>query len=141
MKISLLLQSICLLLLHITRFELCSKLKNWISHFVEKLQGYLHWYQFWGKVSNSFFHHIKLFSITIFLFDIPFLQPSFIIAIFALEENTEDHLSIGDAKLQKKETSPTTVVSKRSSLVDALMHYIERADDLIKRFKHTVLCT
>ncbi|KHN05465.1 nucleoporin NUP188 homolog [Glycine soja] len=67
-------------------------------------------------------------------------QPSFIIAIFALEENTEDHLSIGDAKLQKKETSPTTVVSKRSSLVDALMHYIERADDLIKSNPRILLC-
>ncbi|KAG4385084.1 hypothetical protein AAZX31_12G023600 [Glycine max] len=67
-------------------------------------------------------------------------QPSFIVAIFALEENTEGHLSIGDAKLQKKETSPTTVVSKRSSLVDALMHYIERADDLIKSNPRILLC-
>ncbi|TKY67768.1 Nucleoporin NUP188-like [Spatholobus suberectus] len=67
-------------------------------------------------------------------------QPSFIVAIFAPEENTEDHLSIGDVKLQKNETSPIPVVSKRSSLVDALMHYIERADDLIKSNPRILLC-
>jgi len=49
-------------------------------------------------------------------------------------------VSIGDAKLQKKETSPIHVVSKRSSLIDALVHYIERADDLIKRFKLFNIC-
>jgi len=63
------------------------------------------------------------------------LQPSFIVAIFAPEENTKDHLSIGNAKLQKEETSPIHAVSRKPSLIDALVHYIERADDLIKRFK------
>lgn len=63
------------------------------------------------------------------------MQPSFIVAIFAPEENTKDHLSIGDAKLQKEETSPIHAVFRKPSLIDALVHYIERADDLIKRFK------
>lgn len=69
-----------------------------------------------------------------FLIRHSFLQPSFIVAIFAPEENTEEHLSTGDAKLQKNETSLLPTVSKKSSLVDALMYYIQRADDLIKRF-------
>ncbi|KAE9620270.1 hypothetical protein Lalb_Chr01g0001341 [Lupinus albus] len=58
-------------------------------------------------------------------------QPAFIVAIFSPEFN-EDQLSNGDAKLQKNETSLAPLVSKKSNLVDALVHYIERADDLIK---------
>lgn len=63
------------------------------------------------------------------------MQPSFIVAILASEENNKDHSSIGgDAQLQRNETSVVPLVSKDSSLVDALMNYIERADDLIKRY-------
>nr|KYP39665.1 hypothetical protein KK1_039024 [Cajanus cajan] len=88
------------------------------------------------SVSNE-----DLFVATVNLFtSAAHYQPSFIVAIFAPDENTEDHLSIGDAKLQKNETSPIPVVSKRSSLVDALMHYIERADDLIKSNPRILLC-
>lgn len=88
------------------------------------------------SVSNE-----DLFVATVNLFtSAAHYQPSFIVAIFAPDENTEDHLSIGDAKLQKNETSPIPVVSKRSSLVDALMHYIERGDDLIKSNPRILLC-
>ncbi|OIV99597.1 hypothetical protein TanjilG_17407 [Lupinus angustifolius] len=65
-------------------------------------------------------------------------QPAFIVAIFAREFN-EDQLSNGDAKLQKNETSLAPLVSKKSNLVDALVHYIERADDLIKSNPHILL--
>ncbi|XP_027354241.1 uncharacterized protein LOC113864573 [Abrus precatorius] len=67
-------------------------------------------------------------------------QPSFIVAIFAPEENNEDHLSNGDAKLKKNETPLVPLTSKRSNLVDALMHYIERADVLIKSNPRILLC-
>ncbi|KAL9296251.1 hypothetical protein ACSQ67_022147 [Phaseolus vulgaris] len=67
-------------------------------------------------------------------------QPSFIVTIFAPEENTKDQLNVIDTKLQKKETSPTHVVYKRSSLIDALVHYIERADDLMKSNPRILLC-
>jgi hypothetical protein len=62
------------------------------------------------------------------------LQPSFIVAILALGEDNEDRSSIVGAKLQRNETSVVPLVSKGSSLVDALINYIERADDLIKRY-------
>ncbi|KAL2329164.1 hypothetical protein Fmac_022591 [Flemingia macrophylla] len=88
------------------------------------------------SVSNE-----DLFVATVNLFtSAAHYQPSFIVAIFTPDENTEDHLSIGDAKLQKNESSSMPVVSKRSSLVDALMHYIERADDLIKSNPRILLC-
>ncbi|RDY02949.1 hypothetical protein CR513_13529, partial [Mucuna pruriens] len=87
------------------------------------------------SVSNE-----DLFVATVNLFtSAAHYQPSFIVSIFAPEENTEDHLSIGDAKLQKNETS-IPAVSKRSSLVDALVHYIEKADDLIKSNPRILLC-
>ena len=63
------------------------------------------------------------------------MQPAFLIAIFASEENNNDHLSvIGDVKQQKTESSLVPQDSKKSCLLDALMHYIEKADDLIKRY-------
>ena len=61
------------------------------------------------------------------------LQPAFVVAIFAPVDNNEDQLNTGDAKLQSNETSLVPLVSKKSSLLDALMLYIERADDLINR--------
>lgn len=69
-----------------------------------------------------------------FLIQHSFLQPSFIVAILAPGENNENHSSIGDAKLQRNETSVVPLVSRGSSLVDALISYIECADDLIKRY-------
>ncbi|KAJ1422124.1 hypothetical protein SESBI_13251 [Sesbania bispinosa] len=66
-------------------------------------------------------------------------QPSFIVAVLG-PENNEDHSSIGDAKLQRNETSVVPLVSKNSILVDALMHYVERADDLIKSNPRILLC-
>jgi nuclear pore complex protein Nup188 len=69
-----------------------------------------------------------------------FLQPSFIVAILALGEDNEDRSSIVGAKLQRNETSVVPLVSKGSSLVDALINYIERADDLIKRYNLEGFC-
>ncbi|XP_057456711.1 uncharacterized protein LOC130747712 [Lotus japonicus] len=69
-----------------------------------------------------------------------YYQPSFIVAIMALEENSEDHSNTSDARLQKNETFVVPLVSKISSLVDALMHYIERADDLINSKPCILLC-
>ncbi|XP_061362673.1 uncharacterized protein LOC133306382 isoform X2 [Gastrolobium bilobum] len=66
-------------------------------------------------------------------------QPSFTVVIFAPEENNEDH-SIDDAKLQRNETSLVPLDSKKSSLIVSLMHYIERADDLIKSNPRILLC-
>ncbi|XP_052734506.1 uncharacterized protein LOC108340198 isoform X2 [Vigna angularis] len=88
------------------------------------------------SVSNE-----DLFVATVNLFtSAAHYQPSFIVAIFAPEENTKDHLSIGDAKLQKEETSPIHAVFRKPSLIDALVHYIERADDLIKSNPRILLC-
>ncbi|XP_027909728.1 uncharacterized protein LOC114168941 isoform X2 [Vigna unguiculata] len=88
------------------------------------------------SVSNE-----DLFVATVNLFtSAAHYQPSFIVAIFAPEENTKDHLSIGNAKLQKEETSPIHAVSRKPSLIDALVHYIERADDLIKSNPRILLC-
>ncbi|WJX51140.1 hypothetical protein P8452_37363 [Trifolium repens] len=67
-------------------------------------------------------------------------QPSFIVAILALGEDNEDRSSIVGAKLQRNETSVVPLVSKGSSLVDALINYIERADDLIKSKPRILLC-
>lgn len=67
-------------------------------------------------------------------------QPSFIVAILAPGENNEDRSCISDANLQRKETSVVPPVSKGSVLVDALINYIERADDLIKSKPRILLC-
>ncbi|KAL5055383.1 hypothetical protein RYX36_036065 [Vicia faba] len=63
-------------------------------------------------------------------------QPSFTVSILAPGENNEDRSSTNDAKLQRNETS----VPKGSSLIDALINYVERADDLIKSKPHILLC-
>ncbi|CAK8576856.1 unnamed protein product [Lathyrus sativus] len=63
-------------------------------------------------------------------------QPSFIVSILAPGENNQDRSSIDDAKLQRNEIS----VPKGSILIDALINYIERADDLIKSKPRMLLC-
>ena len=61
------------------------------------------------------------------------MQPAFLVAMFA-SENTYDQLSLGDVKHQKNETSFGPLDSKKSCLLDAIMHHLERADYLIKRY-------
>ncbi|KAI4297724.1 hypothetical protein L6164_037599 [Bauhinia variegata] len=57
-------------------------------------------------------------------------QPAFLVTLFASEENNCNQFNTVDDVKQKKDE--TSLVSKKSCLIDALLHYIERADDLIK---------
>ncbi|XP_057748155.1 uncharacterized protein LOC130967358 isoform X2 [Arachis stenosperma] len=59
-------------------------------------------------------------------------QAAFVVAIFAPDAGNGDQHNTGDPKSQSSETSLVPLVSKKSSLLDALMLYIERARDLIK---------
>ncbi|KAK3195082.1 hypothetical protein Dsin_026392 [Dipteronia sinensis] len=59
-------------------------------------------------------------------------QPAFLIALFAIKESKDVQPSNGtDMKHPTKEASLVPQESKKSSLLDALLLYVERSDDLI----------
>lgn len=66
------------------------------------------------------------------------LQPAYLLAIFSAKEDTEVHLSnAGGTKQPINEPSNGSMYSKKSSLLDELMQYVERSNEFIDRFAHT----
>jgi nuclear pore complex protein Nup188 len=66
------------------------------------------------------------------------LQPAYLLAIFSLKEDTEVQLSNGGGTKQAiNELSNGSLCSKKSSLLDGLMQYVERSNEFIDRFAHT----
>lgn len=63
------------------------------------------------------------------------LQPALLIALFCKKENTDVQPSNGNGvKHPANEASSGLLGSKKSSLVDALLQYVERSSDLINRY-------
>jgi hypothetical protein len=64
-----------------------------------------------------------------------FLQPAFLVAVFAAKESTDlQHSNANDVKQPTNEASFEPQGSKKSSLVDALLHHLDRTNDLINRY-------
>lgn len=63
------------------------------------------------------------------------LQPAFIVSIIATEEDKEARLSnSGDVKDQTVKSSFGSLASKKASPLDALLQYVKRSEELIKRY-------
>ncbi|KAJ6692836.1 NUCLEOPORIN NUP188-like protein [Salix purpurea] len=59
-------------------------------------------------------------------------QPAYLLAIFSVKEDTEVHLSnAGGTKQPINEPSNGSMYSKKSSLLDELMQYVERSNEFI----------
>ncbi|KAJ6716911.1 NUCLEOPORIN NUP188-like protein [Salix koriyanagi] len=59
-------------------------------------------------------------------------QPAYLLAIFSVKEDTEVHLSnAGGTKQPINEPSNGSMYSKKSSLIDELMQYVERSNEFI----------
>lgn len=64
-----------------------------------------------------------------------FLQPAFLVAIFATKESKDVQNSNADnVKQAAKEASFDPQGSRKPSLVDALLLYLDRVNDLINRY-------
>lgn len=124
MKIYLLLRYICLLLQHNIRFV--------TVYFVLMLL----------KIAFVTAHMLKVYFLTKlfpywwFCFLCSFLlQPALLIALFCTKDNADVQPSNGNSvKHPANEASSGLLGSKKSSLVDALLQFVERSDDLINRY-------
>ncbi|KAA8536011.1 hypothetical protein F0562_028489 [Nyssa sinensis] len=66
-------------------------------------------------------------------------QPAFLLAVIAAKDNTNGKLSDGDGVKQPNEASLGSTWSKEANFVDAILQYIGRSEDLIKRNPCTLL--
>lgn len=63
------------------------------------------------------------------------MQPAFLIALFSTMESKDAPQSNGSGmKHPANEASLGLLGSKKSSVIDAILLYVERSDDLIKRY-------
>lgn len=62
-----------------------------------------------------------------------FLQPAFLVDVFGAKESTDVQDSNVDS-LKQTSKEAGSQGSKNSSLVDALLHYVDRANDLINKY-------
>ena len=84
-------------------------------------------------------HLVHLFPTCILKYDF-FLQPAFLVDVFAAKESTDVQCSnVDSVKQPANEASFGPQGSKKSSLVDALLHYVDRASDLINRYIFCIL--
>uniref|UniRef100_A0A5B6ZZV4 Nucleoporin NUP188 n=1 Tax=Davidia involucrata TaxID=16924 RepID=A0A5B6ZZV4_DAVIN len=66
-------------------------------------------------------------------------QPAFLVAVIAARENTNVQLSNDDGVKQPNEAAFGLIWSKEVNLIDALLQYVGRSEDLIKSNPHMLL--
>lgn len=78
-------------------------------------------------------HYSCFFQRCFLIYDF-FLQPAFLVDVFGAKESTDVQDSNVDS-LKQTAKEAGSQGSKNSSLVDALLHYVDRANDLINKYK------